>query len=385
MNAWMVAAWVAVGALAGVGWLWWREVRRRRAAERLLQRRTGEWEAAHARQVEEQARWEALTDATADIILTVDPAMRVVHANRAAESAFGPLPHEASLMAYTQSVELEQLASDARAAPEPDGLERTLTLRDRPHRARALSGGSHVAVALQDVSEVQRLSRARQDMIANLSHELRTPLTSLQLLAETLAGRMGEDPHVARPLAVKIMAEVETLHQMTQEMLDLAAIESGRQVVRLVPIRLNEILAIPFEHMAEQAGRRGIRMELEGPGETAVLADHEQAQRAVLNVLHNAVKFSPDGGEVRMTAHLEAAQGRVVLSIQDDGPGLAPGDLERIFERFYRADEARGTPGTGLGLAIARHILRAHGGQIWAENRPPPDHGAVFHLAFSLA
>jgi signal transduction histidine kinase len=74
-----------------------------------------------------------------------------------------------------------------------------------------------------------------------------------------------------------------------------------------------------------------------------------------------------------------------VLSIEDSGPGIAPGDLERIFERFYRADEARGTPGTGLGLAIARHILRSHGGQIWAENRPPPDSGSVFHLAFSLA
>jgi signal transduction histidine kinase len=86
-----------------------------------------------------------------------------------------------------------------------------------------------------------------------------------------------------------------------------------------------------------------------------------------------------------VTYRTEADQGRAILSVQDDGPGLAPDDLERIFERFYRADEARGTPGTGLGLAIARHILRAHGGQIWAENRPPPHSGAMFHLAFPLA
>jgi two-component system phosphate regulon sensor histidine kinase PhoR len=277
------------------------------------------------------------------------------------------------------------LVSDARETADPEGLERLLALHDRPHRARALAGGRHVAVALQDVSEVQRLSRARQDLVANLSHELRTPLTSLRLQAETLAGRMGEDPQMARQLAGRIVAEVETLHQMTQEMLDLAAIESGRQVIRLAPVPLNEILAIPLEQMTVQAGRRGIRLELEGPVKTSILADREQAQRAILNVLHNAVKFSPDGGEVLLTARLEQDQVRVVLSIQDSGPGIAPGDLERIFERFYRADQARGTPGTGLGLAIARHILRAHGGQVWAENRPPPHHGAMIHLAFSLA
>jgi signal transduction histidine kinase len=384
VEGWAAAGLVGAGLLAAV-WLWRREGQGRRQAERRLQRRAAESEAAEARHTAERARWDALGKAASDLILTIDPALRVVYANGAAEAAFGPLAPGASLMTYTHSVELERLVSDAGEATDAEGLERMLTLRDRPHRAKGVAGGGYVVVALQDVSEVQRLSRARQDMIANLSHELRTPLASLRLLAETLAGRMGEDPKVARPLAEKITAEVETLHQMTQEMLDLAAIESGRQVVRLVSTPLREILAVPLERVSQQARRRGIHVEVDRADETRVLADREQAQRAVVNVLHNAVKFSPDGGEVKVTCRTEADQGRAILSVQDDGPGLAPEDLERIFERFYRADEARGTPGTGLGLAIARHILRAHGGQIWAENRPPPRGGAVFHLAFQLA
>jgi two-component system phosphate regulon sensor histidine kinase PhoR len=100
-------------------------------------------------------------------------------------------------------------------------------------------------------------------------------------------------------------------------------------------------------------------------------------------VLHNAIKFSPEGGTIWLSA--EPDDGDVRLTIKDEGPGLAPQDLNRIFERFYRSDQARGTPGTGLGLAIARHIMQAHGGRIWAENRRPPDNGAAFHMRFQAA
>jgi two-component system phosphate regulon sensor histidine kinase PhoR len=117
--------------------------------------------------------------------------------------------------------------------------------------------------------------------------------------------------------------------------------------------------------------------------ELRVLADHDQAARAIQNVLHNAVKLTPQDGEVRITAAADEEQ--ITLSIQDSGPGIRPDEIERIFERFYRSDQARETPGTGLGLAIARHIMIAHGGNIWAENRSPPDSGAIFHLLFQPA
>jgi two-component system phosphate regulon sensor histidine kinase PhoR len=186
-------------------------------------------------------------------------------------------------------------------------------------------------------------------------------------------------------LAAKISAEVVTLQQMTEEMLDLAAIESGRQVVRLIPVPLARLVSEPISRLQDLAAQGGVRLAVEIPEGLRVLADPAQASRAVLNVLHNALKFSPSGGEVRITGRAEPDEGRVVLSVLDSGPGIPPDEIERVFERFFRGDRVRGTPGTGLGLAIARHILRAHGGQIWAENRRPPERGTAFHLAFHSA
>jgi signal transduction histidine kinase len=104
----------------------------------------------------------------------------------------------------------------------------------------------------------------------------------------------------------------------------------------------------------------------------------------VQNVLHNAIKFSPEGSQVSLAAGPEDPD-QVALHIADEGPGISPAELSRIFERFYRGDQSRGTPGTGLGLSIAHHILRAHGGRIWAENRRPPERGAIFSLSFAAA
>jgi two-component system phosphate regulon sensor histidine kinase PhoR len=221
--------------------------------------------------------------------------------------------------------------------------------------------------------------------VANLSHELRTPLTALRLLADTLQVPAGEDPSTARELASKISAEVDTLSQMTQEMLDLAAIESGRQVVRLVATRLAEVVARALDGHADQVRRQGLRIRVDVPADLEILADPAQAARAVGNVLHNAVKFSPAGGAVEIRGRVDEAGGLVTLSVADEGPGIPPDELERIFERFFRGDRSRGTPGTGLGLAIVRHILRAHGGEAWAEDRQPPQRGAIFSLHFQPA
>jgi two-component system phosphate regulon sensor histidine kinase PhoR len=357
-----------------------REQRRREAAEeeaRLLLR---------ALQTEREARrsqeaWVgALAGASGDPLLVVDADLRVLRANAAARERFGEPPPGATLIAYSQSLPLEELARAALAQAEE--VERVLEIRDRPYLARALSGGDVIALALEDRSEVRRLSRARQDMVANLSHELRTPLASLQILAETLASPVARDPAVVRDLAGRVLDEVQALNQMTQEMLDLTAIESGRQVIRLMPVALSEIVAGSVERLAQAAARKGVQLQNDAPADLRVLADLDQAARAVQNVLHNAVKFAPQGGHVILSAALEADGEHIVLRVADDGPGLAPADLDRIFERFYRADQARGTPGTGLGLAITRHILRAHGGEAWAENRTPPASGAVIHLRF---
>jgi two-component system phosphate regulon sensor histidine kinase PhoR len=161
---------------------------------------------------------------------------------------------------------------------------------------------------------------------------------------------------------------------------DLSTIESGRQVVRLIPVALGEIVADAVEQLREQAGSRGLSVDIQIPETVEVLADQEQARRAIVNVLHNALKFAQGDEPIRIRGK-EETDG-VLLTIEDNGPGLTPSELDRIFERFFRGDRARGTPGTGLGLAIARHIMSAHGGVIWAENRQPPASGARFLLTF---
>jgi len=386
LTAWVLV--LAAAALCLATWEWRAERRQRQAAEELARRREAE-----VRRVSEDKdrlglRYDLLADSSADVLLVADRDLRLTHANAAAEALFGPWPPGASLIRYTQSQALELQAQQALDSGELES-ERLLNLRDRPYRCRVRVQGDFVGLALTDAAEVQRLTRARQDMVANLSHELRTPLTSIGLLAQTLVARPGDrashpggDAAAAGELAHKILAEVDTLNQMSQEMLDLAAIESGRQVIRLVAVPLQDIVAVPVERLRQQAARQDVNLRVEIPPASSILADRDQAARAILNVLHNAVKFTPPGGSVSLTAAADPDGEHVVLQVSDEGPGIAPADLGRIFERFFRGDQARGTPGTGLGLAITRHILQAHGGDAWAENRIPPANGAVIHLRF---
>lgn len=355
-----------------------REIERLRGA-----RREADQHLAELRQLASELT--ASQQASPQALLFVSRDLRVRLANPAAVALWGAAEGAPTLIAYCGSLELEQFVRESLESADPAETTRVVRVASRPHRVHAAMSADGMGLALEDIGEVQRLSRARQDMVANLSHELRTPLTSLRLLADTLLAPAGRDPAIARGLAEKIAEEVDTLNQMAGEMLDLAAIESGRQVVRLAPTPLAQIIARPLEQLADPAARRRVRLVNHVPGELSILADSDQASRAVLNVLHNAVKFSPEGGEVRLTADRSPDGLQAVLSIRDDGPGISPEETGRIFERFFRGDRARGTPGTGLGLAIVRHILQAHGGHAWAENREPPDHGAVFRLTFPVA
>lgn len=327
----------------------------------------------------------AAVQAAEDALLVLSDEFVVLFANPRCQVLFGEAEQGMTLMRYTRSLELEEFVQDALDVELGEVMERTIRSDERIFRVNALRFAGGTALALDDVSEVQRLSRARQDMISNLSHELRTPLSSLRLLADTLQGPPGRNKDVARDLIRKISAEVDLLETITQETLDLAAIESGRQVVRLVPLPLRSLIEQAWGHLGSQAERREITLALEVREDTGVLADQVQAVRAIQNVLHNAIKFSPEGSSIQVRATASEDDAHITLSILDSGEGLHPEELDRIFERFFRGDQSRNTPGTGLGLAIARHIMHAHGGKIWAENRTPPEHGAAFYLTFHTA
>ena len=383
MELWLPLG-LAIAALA-LGTLWRREVRARRAIEQQTRLDLQALKAQLSSVANELARVGPALAASGEMLLAVDSELRLRFASPAAVGRFGEPDGLVGLFAYSQNLELEQLARDAFETSSPDGLERIIRIEDRPFQARAVRAGREVGLALTDVAELQRLARARQDFIANLSHELNTPLTSLRLIVDTLLSKAGNDPQLASELASKMLVEVDALHLMTQEMLDLAAIESGQQVVRLVTVPLLKLAEETVERLRDQSKRKGLEIEVMIDPGLKVLADREQAERALLNVLNNAVKFTPTGGRIELHSRQDSPEELVVLTVADTGPGLPPEDLGRIFERFYRVRGSAPSPGTGLGLAIAHHILRAHAGRIWAENRPAPEKGAVFHLGFQAA
>jgi two-component system phosphate regulon sensor histidine kinase PhoR len=237
-------------------------------------------------------------------------------------------------------------------------------------------------VILQDLTQIRRLETVRRDFISNISHELRTPLAALKALVDTLRDGALEDPPAAERFLNRMETEVDALTQMVQELLELSRIESGRAPLHLVPVPVSGVVLPPVERLRPQAERAGLTLTVTlPPGLPSVLADAERVQQVVTNLVHNAVKFTPPGGQVTVSA--EGAEDEVVIKVRDAGVGIPLDALPRIFERFYKADRARSGGGTGLGLAIARHIVQAHGGRIWVES--VEGHGSTFYFSLLVA
>ncbi len=250
-------------------------------------------------------------------------------------------------------------------------------------------------LVLQDLTEVRRSETVRRDFISNVSHELRTPLASLKALVDTLREGALEDPPAARRFLERMETEVDALTQMVQELLELSRIESGQAPLDLQPHAAADIVVPPVERLRPQAERAGLTLAVELPPDLPpVRADLDRAQQVVTNLVHNAIKFTPAGGSIVVMAQVDKDTSRqetcpvsvstcLLVSVQDTGVGIAPEDLPRIFERFYKADRARSGGGTGLGLAIAKHIVQAHGGRIWAES--VAGRGSTFYFTLPLA
>ncbi len=250
-------------------------------------------------------------------------------------------------------------------------------------RARRTPGGDAWLV-LEDVSELRRLQRIRTEFIDNLSHELRTPLTTVSLLAETLAADAASLPPKAAERVAKIEVETGHLVQMVNELLDLSRIESGIATEAVDDVDLAGLATTTVDRIRLFAERQDVILEVDvPPAVPRVRGDRERLGQALLNLLHNAVKFSPSGSCV--TVRVTAAESEVVVAVEDHGQGIPRAALPRVFERFYKGDRARtrGAGGTGLGLSIARHIVEAHGGRIWAESEQGV--GSTFSFAIPVS
>jgi two-component system phosphate regulon sensor histidine kinase PhoR len=283
-----------------------------------------------------------------------------------------------------------RIESIARTAMETGSANGELTVRSSSGatvtvRARR-SPVSGVWLVLEDVSELRRLQRIRTEFIDNLSHELRTPLTTISLLAETAARDAESASPRLRDRIAKIEVETGHLTQMVNELLDLSRIESGTVQLLLDDVDLVRVARTTAERLRMFAERQGLRIDLDVPDRVSpVRGDEDRLGQVLVNLLHNAVKFSPNGGRVVVGVREEG--GEVRLWVNDPGIGVPRADLVRIFERFYKVDRARvrGRGGTGLGLSIARHVVESHGGRIWAESEEGSGSTFIFSVPVAPA
>lgn len=394
VDPWFVVS-VALGVLAVVGaGALLRSDRARRDAAAAMRRVTAADIERDRRDAEERASLDVLRGTLGSGVIRLDRSLRILAATDRAHALLGRPSGTLigrSVMEAFLDPSIETLARRALRQGAASGEVR-LTDADGPTvvvRA-ARTPGDTLWLVLDDVSELRRLQRIRAEFIDNLSHELRTPLTTVSLLAETLqrdADGVGDAlPPKMRERIGKIELETGHLVQMVSELLDLSRIESGGTFDMADDLDVARLAAASAERLRLFAERQGVRLVIDVPDRVpAVRGDGARLGQVVVNLVHNAIKFSPDGGDV--TVSVRADGGEVRTTVADHGIGIPRVALERVFERFYKVDRARQRPeiggGTGLGLAIARHVIDGHGGRIWVESTE--GQGSVFSFALPVA
>lgn len=233
------------------------------------------------------------------------------------------------------------------------------------------SEGVRGAIAVfHDITRLKQLERIRQDFVANVSHELRTPLTTIKGYAETLLeGALKEDQ--AFQFVQVIKRHADRLAKIVEDLLMLSRIETREFQLKLEVVSVRDFIEDIIEFVKEPAGRKKISLSRgEIPSSLAVRADRNHLEQILINLLDNAVKYTPEGGRVLVSA-VEEGSKDVRFSVEDNGIGIPKEDLSRIFERFYRVDKGRSKElgGTGLGLSIVKHLVQAHGGRVWVESQ----------------
>jgi two-component system, OmpR family, phosphate regulon sensor histidine kinase PhoR len=323
-----------------------------------------------------------------DFLVITDARLRISRAGltaaRLAERPAEELPGM-SLIAAFGSVALDSVAREAlERHTQRQGEVRLGHLGSRIYQVDAMPlRNEGLLLFLHDVTGVRRVEQVRRDFIANISHELRTPLSSIKLIAETLSGGAVDDMVTAQDFAGQIEREVDHLAQLVDELLELSMIESGEVQLQIGPTAPGEVIASVVERMRPLAERNRVTLEaVAGPAgnasELRAAADASRLEQALVNLVHNAIKFSHPEGRVRVG--WEPRAGHIRFSVQDEGIGIPQSHLPRIFERFYKVDRSRAraadtyrgelrTGSAGLGLAIVRHIAEAHHGTVGAESQ----------------
>ena len=330
---------------------------------------------ATQRQIEgaeqDKARLEAILNSIAEGILVIDRAGQVVLANRGLQQLF---KYEGSLegrgwVEGVRSTAVEDAFAQVLDTGEDQNCQIDLLGEGERHLEARLApiqqAGEYTgAVAVfYEITRLVQLERARRDLVANVSHELRTPLTAIKGYAETLHEGALDDREAAGRFIQIILSHSDRITRLLDDLLELARLESDQLEVHLGSCSLLRLAAAGAAAVSPAATRKNIDIQVAIAADLTVLCDPRLIEQAIINLLDNAVKYTPEGGRVEVRGRADDGRQKGVLEVSDTGIGIPPADLGRLFERFYRVDKGRSRDmgGTGLGLSIVRHVLEVHG------------------------
>jgi two-component system phosphate regulon sensor histidine kinase PhoR len=330
---------------------------------------------------QEQAKVTAIVDGMVEGVIAVDGHERIVLMNERARTIFhlqAARGERKPFLEVVRNAELHEVFRESRAAAPGVVVRREVSLMAPAGRVLQvhgvplqLGGGeTGVVIVLHDITELRRLEQVRTEFVANVSHELRTPLTAIAGYVETLLGGALEEPQNARRFLEIVHRQTARLGRLINDLTDLSNIELGKVTLELAPTELADVVDSVLAVIQPRAEAGGVALSAKiAPDLPPVMADHDRLAQILINLLDNAVKYTPRGGAVTTRA-IEAPADTVEVSIEDSGVGIPPADLPRLTERFYRVDKARSRElgGTGLGLAIVKHLVLAHGGQLAIES-----------------
>jgi two-component system phosphate regulon sensor histidine kinase PhoR len=222
-------------------------------------------------------------------------------------------------------------------------------------------------VIVKDLTEKRHLEEIRGDFISNVSHEFRTPISSIKLIAETLIDGALLDTEVCRDFLLRINVEADKLTHMTNELTELSMMENNETTLDKDSLKIEALVRQVVQRLQAQSNKKGLKLVFDiEPTLPDLVIDQYRIEQVLLNIIHNAIKFTDAGGSI--TVSVKKHNGNILFAVSDTGIGIPANELSRIFERFYKVNKARDDEGTGLGLAISRHIVSAHGGRIWVES-----------------
>jgi two-component system, OmpR family, phosphate regulon sensor histidine kinase PhoR len=352
---------------------------------RLFERVAPQLEARIARLEQDRQQLRAVLSGMAEGVIAIDARRRLVFANASADRLFGLDATSVGRLVpeLIRSPQIQEAVEATLASTTPYQGEVTVASLEAGLRVSARVLAAHgtplpglpppgAVLVFHDVTELRRLERMRQDFVANVSHELKTPLASIKAYTETLLDWALYDENVNDKFLHRIEEQADRLNQLILDMLSLARLESGHEVYEHGPLALAPVIGSCVEsHLGRAEAKNQMFTFDPGPlnDATLVLADEEAVRQIVDNLIDNAIKYTPEGGQVRVSCQVQGDA--VAVEVADTGIGIPHDDLPRIFERFYRVAKARSRElgGTGLGLSIVKHLVQSIGGQITVASR----------------